>query len=46
MASPREKSCLMNLISLYDRVSAPMDKGGATDIIYLDFCKVLDTVPH
>jgi len=40
------RSCLTNLISFYDQVIHLVEEGKAVDVIYLDFSKDFDTVPH
>ncbi len=40
------KSCLTNLLSLYNRVFEAADRDENYDVIYLDFSKAFDKVPH
>jgi len=40
------RSCLTNLISFHDQVTHLVGDGKAVDVIYLDFSKGFDTVPH
>ena len=42
----KDRSCQTNLISFYEEVSKTLDRGMAVDVIYLDFAKAFDTVPH
>ena len=40
------KSCLTNLLEYLEELTALADKGHAVDIVYLDFAKAFNKVPH
>ncbi|KAF7245151.1 3-ketodihydrosphingosine reductase [Varanus komodoensis] len=42
----KNRSCQTNLVEFYERVSRWLDGGDAVDVVYLDFSKVFDKVPH
>ena len=40
------KSCLSNLLETFDAILELLDEGTPVDLIYFDFSKAFDTVPH
>ena len=40
------RSCLTNLLDFFEEVTVQLDIGNPVDIIYLDFAKAFDKVPH
>ena len=42
----QRRSTESQLNVFYDKISRILDSGGQTDVIYLDFTKAFDSVPH
>ncbi|KAF7235049.1 C-type lectin domain family 2 member D [Varanus komodoensis] len=42
----KNRSCQTNLVEFYDKVSRWLDGGDTVDVVYLDFSKAFDKVPH
>ena len=42
----KSKSCLTNLLCFFEEITKWVDEGSPVDIIYLDFQKAFDKVPH
>ena len=40
------RSCLSNLLAFLDKVTRDIEDGKCVDVIYLDFAKAFDKVPH
>jgi len=40
------RSCLTNLLSFLDKVTGELDSGKSVDVVFLDFAKAFDKVPH
>ena len=42
----KRRSTVLQLLKIMDDWTAQLDSGGQVDVIYTDFAKALDTVPH
>ena len=42
----KAKSCLTNLLCFIEEITKWVDDGSPVDVIYLDFQKAFDEVPH
>jgi len=40
------RSCLTNLLSFLDKITSYVDSGDNVDVVFLDFAKTFDKVPH
>ena len=46
MVSYKARSCLTNLLCFFEEITKCVDDGSPVDVIYLDFQKAFDKVPH
>ena len=42
----KKKSCLLNLLTYLENLTSLVDSGEQVDVVYLDFSKAFDKVPH
>ena len=42
----KARYCLTNMLCVLEEITKWIDEGSSVDIIYLDFHKVFDKVPH
>ena len=42
----KAKSCLSQLLHIFDDCARERNKGKTTEVIFLDFLKAFDSVPH
>ena len=42
----KARSCLTNLLCFFEEITKWVDDGSQVDVIYLDFQKAFDKVPH
>lgn len=42
----KRNSCLTNMVAFYNEVPGLEDEGRAMDVVYFDFSKGFDVVPH
>ena len=40
------RSCLTNLLDFMEVITKELDSGNCVDVVYLDFAKAFDKVPH
>ena len=40
------RSCLTNLLDFMEEITRELDRGNCMDVVYLDFAKAFDKVPH
>ena len=42
----QRRSCLLNLLTYLEQLTKELDKGSSIDVVYLDYSKAFDRVPH